>query len=65
MATSSKSRFATINKEEFEKLIKSKDAQSTQRSTEVGVKIFKQYLQERLYDPDFESYSKVKLGDVL
>ena len=63
MATSS--RFDTINKEEFQKLIKAKDTESTQRSTEVGVKIFKLYLKERLYDPDFESYSKAQLADVL
>ena len=57
MATSS--RFATINKEELQKLIKAKDAESTQRSTEVGVKIFKLYLKERLYDPDFEFTAKL------
>ena len=54
-----------FDKEEFQKLIKAKDAESTQRSTEVGVKIFKCYLKERLYDPDFESYSKAQLADVL
>ena len=59
MATSS--RFATINKEELQKLIKAKDAESTQRSTEVGVKIFKLYLKERPYDPDFEFTAKLNL----
>ena len=31
----------------------------------MGVKIFKLYLKERLYDLDFESYSKAQLADVL
>ena len=53
----SNSRFATINEEQFKKLLKAKDAESTQRSTEVGTRIFKQYLKERGtgYDSNFES----------
>ncbi len=59
------SRFATINKHQFKELIQAKDAESTQRATGVGTRIFKQYLTERGYDPAFESYSNVLLADVL
>lgn len=58
-------RFATINSEEFQELIKAKDSASTQRSTEVGVRIFRAYLKEKELDPDFESYSKDQLAKVL
>ena len=60
-----KSRFATVNSTEFQQLIQARDAASTQRSTEVGVRLFKQYLTERSYDPNFASYTKVLLADGL
>ena len=59
------SRFPTINEEQFKELIKAKDAENTQRSTAVGVRIFQQYLSERGYDKNFETYDNVLLADVL
>ena len=59
------SKFATINTDEFQKLIQSKDAISTQKSTEVGVNVFRAYLKEKELDPNFESYSKDRLAEVL
>ncbi|XP_072021059.1 uncharacterized protein [Amphiura filiformis] len=58
-------RFPEVNSQELNDIIQQKDSRNTQRSTAGQVNIFRDYLQARNLDTNFEQWSKQQLADTL
>jgi hypothetical protein len=58
-------RFASLNNEEYHKLIKNKDSANTQRAAEKCVNIFRAYLIAKELPTNFEEWEKPALATVL
>ncbi|XP_072050154.1 uncharacterized protein [Amphiura filiformis] len=59
------SRFKTINEEQLQELINSKDSVAKRRSTESAVAIFREYLKSKGENINLEEFSKERLASVL
>ena len=60
-----KSRFATINEEQLNKILTEKDAKNTKRATDSSIRTFKSYLREKNYDEDFEDLPNEQIDAIL
>jgi hypothetical protein len=58
-------RFATINIEEYNELLRDKDSVHTQRSTEKAVKVLRAYCRARNIPESFEELEKPALSELL
>ena len=61
----SSSRFANVNEESYEELLKEKDAKNTQRATVVAWNAFLTYVREKGIDFDEGTVDKPHLNDIL
>ncbi|XP_072044159.1 uncharacterized protein KIAA1958 homolog [Amphiura filiformis] len=55
-------RFASVEEDDFEALLKAKDSLNTQRSTLGAVAIFRAYLTEKGFDSNFEEFTREELA---
>ena len=60
-----RSRFASLNDEEFDDLLNRKDSENTQKATKKAVTVFREYLSAKNRPEDFENFEKDELGNVL
>ena len=60
-----RSRFASLNDEEFDDLLNRKDSENTQKVTKKAVTVFREYLSAKNRPEDFENFEKDELGNVL
>lgn len=58
-------RFASLDEEQFERLLTDKDADNTQKATKLAVKTVRSYLIEKGLSPDFESMEPDVLDSAL
>lgn len=58
-------RFASLNEDEYDEIIKNKDSEATLRSTRKAVNVFRSYLSEKKLPQNFEALSKSELDSVL
>ncbi len=65
MAASSGVRFALVSDEDFEELLKNKDAESTLKPTKQAVNILRAYMTETNLSTDFETVDKPTLASFL
>ena len=65
MAGVASDRFASLNCEDFDKILTEKDSKNTKRATEMAVKIFRTYLREKELPENFEEASASSLDDQL
>ena len=67
MATqqTTRKRFATVSREEYENILKNKDSEATRKATVKAVKILRTYLREKGQCEDFEKLSKAELDSTL
>ena len=60
-----RSRFASLNDEEFDDLLNRKDSENTQTATKKAATVFREYLSAKNRPKDFEIFEKDELGNVL
>ena len=60
-----RSRFASLNDEEFDDLLNRKDSENTPKATKKAVTVFREYLSAKNRPEDFENFEKDELGNVL
>ena len=60
-----RSRFASLNDEEFDDLLNRKDSENTQKATKKAVTVFREYLSAKNRPEDFENFEKDELGNAL
>ena len=60
-----RSRFASLNDEEFDDLLNRKDSENTQKATKKAATVFREYLSAKNRPKDFENFEKDELGNVL
>ena len=68
MAAAGRSRFASLNEEQFNDLMKMKDSENTKKSHEKGGNYFQRVyftLLEKNHQEDFKNIDKNELGNVL
>lgn len=54
-------RFATVDEDEFQKILKEKDSVNTRRATDSAVRTLQAYLREKGLSENFEDLSKTDL----
>ena len=65
MAGVASDRFASLNCEDFDKILTEKNSKNTKRATEMTVKVFRTYLREKELPENFEEASASSLDDQL
>lgn len=58
-------RFAESSEEDIQRLLEEKNSENTKRATKTAVKILRDYMTEKGYDPRFEKLDKRALNNVL
>ena len=61
----STNRFATLDSDEFENILKEKDAVNTRRATKSALDVFRAYLAEKELPLNFEQLDKNRLSEIL
>ena len=64
-ASSSSSRFASLNEDEFEEILLHKDADNTRKATQGAATLFRSYLGEKGQNQEFEKLDKTTLASLL
>ena len=59
------SRFASLTEDDFEDILRHKDAENARKATQVAVTLFRSYLFEKGKDQDFEKLDKTNLASLL
>ena len=65
IADENASRFAESSEEDIQRLLEEKNSENTKRATKTAVKILRDYMAEKGYNPRFEDLDKRALNNVL
>ena len=59
------SRFASLNEDDFEEILRHKDAENTRKATQGAATLFQSYLSEKGPNQEFEKLDKTTLASLL